>query len=203
MAKIIVIEDDADLRQLLVEELADAGHRVLEAGNGAEGLAAIKSSNPDVIISDIGMPVMDGYAVCEQLRGMGEPWSQLPIVFLTSVKSHALELLGMELGAYVSKPVGTDSLLEAIHRFVPAAEPGLAEHLREPLDDCPRVVVDARRHLPDVHAAALVEQHDVGEGAADIDPDAERAHPRAPVIGRDRRDGGGATRSPARTPSRS
>ena len=60
MATVIVIEDDADLRELLVEELEEAGHHMLEAGNGAEGLAAIKAGDPDVIIADIGMPEMDG-----------------------------------------------------------------------------------------------------------------------------------------------
>lgn len=61
-------DDDTDLRELLVEELEDAGHQVLEAGNGVEGLAAIKAGDLDVIISDIGMPEMDGYQLRQCLE---------------------------------------------------------------------------------------------------------------------------------------
>ena len=57
---------------------------------------------------------MDGYGFCDELKGFGEPLSNLPIIFLTSIESHALELLGSSLGAYLHKPVKVDELLQVV-----------------------------------------------------------------------------------------
>ena len=115
MATIIVIEDDADLRQLLVEELEDAGHEVLEAGNGAEGLAVIKAGAPDVIISDIGMPVMDGYALREKLQGCAR-FRSTPFFFVSALAFQQAIDKGMSIGAeaFLTKPVDYDVLLDRI-----------------------------------------------------------------------------------------
>ena len=62
------------------------------------------------------MPDLDGYAFCQTLEGMGAPSNQLPVVFVTSVDSHALDLLGNQMGAYVRKPVVKEKLLQAIQQ---------------------------------------------------------------------------------------
>jgi DNA-binding response OmpR family regulator len=82
---------------------------------------------PQLLVLDIQMPDLDGYAVCEELKRWGEPWSVLPIVFLTSLQSHALSLLGNEMGAYLRKPVCPTELLHAVRRFAGPGEPPVAE----------------------------------------------------------------------------
>ena len=66
------------------------------------------------MVLDVVMPELDGYGVCEKLSQLGEQYSHLPIVFLTSVDSHAMELLGREYGAYLHKPVNEAELLSTV-----------------------------------------------------------------------------------------
>ena len=115
MAKIIVVEDDVDLRGLLVEELEDAGHVIFEAGDGVEGLATIKAENPDVIISDIGMPRMDGYQLRERLRRCPR-FSNTPFFFVSALAFQEAIEEGLSIGAdeFLSKPVDFDVLLARI-----------------------------------------------------------------------------------------
>jgi DNA-binding response OmpR family regulator len=68
------------------------------------------------------MPFLDGYGVCQELKRLGEPWSQVPIIFLTALESHALELLGHELGAYLQKPVCREKLLQTVADVLPRIE---------------------------------------------------------------------------------
>ncbi len=115
MAKIIVVEDDVDLRGLLVEELEDAGHVIFEAGDGVEGLATIKAENPDVIISDIGMPRMDGYQLKQRLQTCPR-FSDTPFLFLSALAFQQAIDKGLSIGAdhYLTKPVDFDALLSRI-----------------------------------------------------------------------------------------
>ncbi|MEZ5934819.1 MAG: response regulator [Alphaproteobacteria bacterium] len=115
MATIIVIEDDPDLLQLLVEELEDAGHRVLAAGNGVEGLAAIKAGNPDVIISDVCMPVMDGYQLRQRLESCPR-FRSTPFFFVSALAFQQAIDKGFSIGAdaFLTKPVDYDVLLSRI-----------------------------------------------------------------------------------------
>ena len=119
MATIIVIEDDADLRQLLLEELEDAGHRVLGASNGVEGLAAIKAVSPDVIISDIGMPEMDGYELRQLLESCPR-FRSTPFFFVSALAFQEALDKGMSIGAdaFLTKPVDYDVLLSRIEAAV-------------------------------------------------------------------------------------
>ncbi|MEZ5934854.1 MAG: response regulator [Alphaproteobacteria bacterium] len=115
MATIIVIEDDADLRQILVDELEDAGHQVLDARNGVEGLEAIKASEPDVIVSDIGMPEMDGYQLRKRLQTCPR-FSATPFFFVSALAFQQAIDKGMRIGAdaFLTKPVDFDVLLDRI-----------------------------------------------------------------------------------------
>ncbi|MEM9627789.1 MAG: response regulator transcription factor [Pseudomonadota bacterium] len=115
MAKIVVIEDEPELRELIVDELEDAGHHAVEASDGVEGLAAIKAENPDMIISDIGMPRMDGYELRRRLQGCAR-FSDTPFMFLSAYPPQNALAEGIDVGAvnYFTKPVDFGSLLARI-----------------------------------------------------------------------------------------
>lgn len=114
--KILVADDSKTVRTIVSTILSDAGYEVILASDGAKALELAHSNRPSLAILDIVMPEMDGYAVCEKLQDMGSPWSEMPIVFLTSVKSQALKVLGSEYGAYMNKPVDSAQLLNTIEQ---------------------------------------------------------------------------------------
>eukprot|EP00913_Durusdinium_trenchii_P008782 g8248.t1 len=96
-----------------------AGFEVLSACDGREAVEMICAEHPFLAVLDINMPALDGYGVCQELKRKGEPFDRLPVIFLTTLRSRALEILGGELGAYLQKPVDPDELLEAINTFIP------------------------------------------------------------------------------------
>jgi flagellar protein FlaH len=118
MSKILVVEDVADIRALLVETLVDAGHEVLEAGDGAEGLTSARRHRPDAILLDVMMPVMDGFDALRELA-KDPATKDIPVVMLTAVSAEDGEKLGMDLGAahYLNKPL-EHGVLEAAIRVV-------------------------------------------------------------------------------------
>jgi two-component system sensor histidine kinase/response regulator len=120
LARIVLIDDEPDLRRVLGEILTSAGHDVVLAANGVEGLAAIRGERPDAVVCDINMPGMDGFGVLQAIRADPETAS-LPFVFLTS---EAAVRAGMLSGAddYLTKPVSTDDLLAAIRTRIERGE---------------------------------------------------------------------------------
>src|SRR5262245_20372264 len=83
MANILVVDDDPVARELVTAVLRFGGHRLQQAQDGAEGLAAAKRSNPDLIISDLLMPTMDGFEFIRRLRN--EPaFTRTPVIFYTA-----------------------------------------------------------------------------------------------------------------------
>lgn len=119
MQHIVIADDSRTVRSQLRRALTDAGFTVSEAGNGVEAIQRICSDQPFLTIVDINMPELDGYGVCQKLRELGTPWDKLPIIFLTSVQSHALEVLGNEMGAYLQKPVDPEAVVETVRSFLP------------------------------------------------------------------------------------
>lgn len=102
---ILVVEDENDIRSFVKTYLESDGFRVLEAANGKEGLQALKGETPDLIVSDIMMPEMDGYEFFRELRSRPE-WKKIPVIILT-VKDEFNDikyayLMGVE--EYVTKP---------------------------------------------------------------------------------------------------
>jgi len=118
-AKILVVDDSRTVRTVVSRTLVAAGYEVVTACDGRESLNVAQREQPQLAILDIRMPYLDGYGVCQELQKLGEPYSRIPIVFLTTLESHALELLGDELGAYLQKPVRPQQLLDTVARFVP------------------------------------------------------------------------------------
>src|SRR4051812_8960108 len=96
MAQILLIDDDSALLEVLALSFEDAGHAVSRANDGTDGLDRIRRNKPDLIVSDVNMPGIDGFALCKKLRSDG---NATPFILLTSRDSEINEALGLELGA--------------------------------------------------------------------------------------------------------
>jgi|SRR5687768_9319818 DNA-binding response OmpR family regulator len=120
MAKILVIEDEAELRANVARFLKAEGYEVLVAENGAAGVETAVSQFPDLIICDIAMPEMDGFGVLFTLRE-NVTTAHIPFIFLTASTRTYDRKWGVELGAndYITKPFKLDELLAAIKQRVP------------------------------------------------------------------------------------
>ena len=115
MKRILVIEDNTDVRENIVEMLELEGHKVTGAENGKIGLEKVKDFKPDLIVCDIMMPVMDGYTVLQELE-KDHGTSCIPFIFLSAKADRTDMRLGMNLGAddYLTKPFQKKELLDAI-----------------------------------------------------------------------------------------
>ena len=124
--KILIVDDDPDILDALTVILEAKDYQVITARDGVEGLANLKAEKPDLLILDLLMPKMDGFAVCKELQ---DPrWSKfrdIPILILTSVREEAsrrrYELeTGLELDVddYVEKPIAPDVLLERVGKLI-------------------------------------------------------------------------------------
>jgi DNA-binding response OmpR family regulator len=101
MAKILLIDDDPALLDVLALAFEDAGHEVLTAPDGLRGLRGAEEQCPALIVSDVNMPGLDGFSLCRRLRERGD---QTPLILLTSRESEIDEALGLELGPSPSPP---------------------------------------------------------------------------------------------------
>jgi DNA-binding response OmpR family regulator len=114
--KILCIEDDRETAALIAEELVDRGYDVSVAHDGREGLAVILKIMPDLVLSDISMPVMSGFELLDRLVALAPRFSRMPFVFLTALTDRDNELKGRQLGAddYVTKPIDFEVLASII-----------------------------------------------------------------------------------------
>ena len=124
--KILVVDDDPDILDAVAMILESQGYEVVTARDGIEGLATLKAEKPDLMILDLLMPKMDGFAVCKELKD--PKWSEqkdIPILILTSVREDAsrrrYELeTGLELDVddYLEKPMSPDVLLKRVSTLI-------------------------------------------------------------------------------------
>lgn len=117
MSRIVLIEDDEGIAELLSFNLEVAGHRVLGARDGISGLRLARTSAPDVVLLDLMLPGIDGIEVCRRLRRS----STTPVILLTAHEGSALDaVMDPELGVdgYVAKPFSIDDLLSRIASVV-------------------------------------------------------------------------------------
>jgi DNA-binding NtrC family response regulator len=117
VATILVVEDDDAMRDLLVEELRDAGHRVLSAPGGRLGLDVARAEPPDVVVTDLRMPDLDGFDLIRDLSALPE---SPHIVMITAFGSIETAIKAVKLGAYdyITKPFEIDELLLLIDKAV-------------------------------------------------------------------------------------
>jgi DNA-binding response OmpR family regulator len=120
MKKILVIEDEAELRANVARFLKAEGYEVVVAGNGAAGVEAALAQMPNLIVCDITMPEMDGFGVLFTLRA-NVTTSSIPFIFLTASARTYDRDFGVELGAndYITKPFKLEQLLAAIRKRLP------------------------------------------------------------------------------------
>ena len=115
MARILVVEDDSTVRDLAVLYLQAGGHDVSAAADGAAGLAQAREELPDLIVSDVRMPQLDGFAMLTALRA-ADRTAHIPLIFLSALEDRQSLRLGMDLGAddFLAKPVRRDELLRSV-----------------------------------------------------------------------------------------
>lgn len=116
MNKILVVEDEDILREVIIDYLFEDGYQVLEAADGEKALELFQSNSVDLVILDIVLPKVDGWSVCRRIRKN----SSIPIVMLTARSDEDDSLLGYELGAddYLIKPYSPRVLMAKVKRFL-------------------------------------------------------------------------------------
>jgi len=116
MIKIVCVEDEATIRDDLVEELSDQGHQVIAVGDGQAGLEAIWEHHPDMVICDFLMPRMSGGDLFQKLKDDFPGFENLPFVFLSAHadERHVQDGVKMGADAYLTKPVNFDLLIETV-----------------------------------------------------------------------------------------
>lgn len=129
MKKILIVEDELDIQELLGAYLRDAGYQTAAAGDGVEALALFGSQPFDLVLLDVMLPKIDGFGVCELIRRQ----SQVPILMLTALDSEEQQLkgFGLNIDDYVTKPFSIPVLLEKIRVI-------LRRRAGEPQESCLR-----------------------------------------------------------------
>jgi DNA-binding response OmpR family regulator len=119
MARILIAEDERDIRDLIEFTLKYAGHEVIKTSNGAEAVEMAPEVMPDLIILDVRMPRMTGYEACRQLKTM-EKVADIPVVFLSAKGQQSEMDVGMDAGAYdyILKPFAPDQLTRRISEIL-------------------------------------------------------------------------------------
>jgi DNA-binding response OmpR family regulator len=118
MAKILVVEDDKDIRQLLHMQLTAAGYDTAFATDGASALGVARRERPDVIVLDLGLPAGDGFVVMERLRSIAD-LEMVPVVVITAREQTEGEK-AVQLGArsFLSKPFRGDEVVAEVRRVL-------------------------------------------------------------------------------------
>ena len=115
MARILLVEDNETIREMLLERLEYRGHDVLSASDGIEGVAVAQSERPDVILMDMSLPALDGWQATQQIKTTAQTHS-IPIIALTAhaIAGDRQKCLEVGCDAYVAKPIDFPQLLEKI-----------------------------------------------------------------------------------------
>jgi len=116
---ILYVEDNKDNRTLVRRVLVSEGYDMVEAANAAQALEVLKSENPNMILMDINMPDMDGYALTSKIRNLPE-FCNIPIIAITANVMRGDRERSFEAGCdgYIQKPIDIDNLTEQIERFL-------------------------------------------------------------------------------------
>src|SRR5437899_6618483 len=120
-ARILVIEDELPMRTALEDCLKDEGFRVISASDGERGLERALKEKPDLVLLDIMMPRLDGFALCSELRRLGHA---VPVLMLTAKGQVRDRVSGLDAGAddYLVKPFSTDELLARVRALLRRAQ---------------------------------------------------------------------------------
>jgi len=123
-SRVLIVEDEADIRDLLAFHLEREGYQVSKSRSGADALRQVKASPPDLILLDIMLPELDGLEVCRRLRRESAT-AALPIVMLTAKGDEVDRVLGLELGAddYIVKPFSPKEVVARVRAVLRRARP--------------------------------------------------------------------------------
>ena len=113
--RLLVVDDDPTIREMLVMMLSSEGFEVVTASHGAEALKLLDAYHPHVILLDMKMPVMDGWEFMERYRR--RPGVRVPIVVLTAAQDDKRRAADVGADAYIAKPFGIDDLVDTLERF--------------------------------------------------------------------------------------
>jgi two-component system alkaline phosphatase synthesis response regulator PhoP len=148
MSRVLVVEDDKDIAELIAHYLQKAGHTVETAASGTAGLKRAKETAPDLIVLDLMLPGMDGLLVCQALRADPET-ALIPIIMLTARAEEVERIAGLELGAddYVTKPFSPRELTARVAALLRRIQ-------RKPPSGALRygpLTIDPERHIVEVN----------------------------------------------------
>ncbi len=143
-ARILIVEDDLSLAEVLSYNLRNEGYEVVIAHDGQDGLTRAQLSPPDLVILDVMLPVIDGMDVCRRLRADSATRDVL-ILMLTAKAEELDELVGLSLGAddFVTKPFSVKVLLERIKALLRRRQPEAADGA---VINCQGIIIDRSRH---------------------------------------------------------
>jgi len=124
MKRVLIIEDDRDIVELVRYNLANEGFQVSAARDGSTGLSQVKKSPPDVLLLDLMLPKLPGLEICKEIR-RDPSLNRLPILMLTARGDEADRVVGLEIGAddYVTKPFSPRELVARVKALLRRAEP--------------------------------------------------------------------------------
>jgi len=123
-SRVLIVEDEPDIRDLVVHHLKREGYQVSAAASGEEALRQVQAAPPDLVLLDLMMPAMDGLEVCRRLR-QDPATAMLPIVMLTAKGDEVDRVLGLEIGAddYIVKPFSPKELLARVRALLRRSRP--------------------------------------------------------------------------------
>ena len=146
MARVLVVDDDLTVREVVVSYLRAAGHDVTEASDGEAALAAVTEHDPQLVVLDLMLPGVDGLEVCRRLRET----SEVPVIMLTALGEEQDRVVGFEIGAddYVTKPFSPRELVLRVDSVLRRAV--------EPAPDVPAVLEDGDLTVDHVRRTATL-----------------------------------------------
>jgi DNA-binding response OmpR family regulator len=151
-AEVLVVEDEPDIRDLVVHHLTREGYRCRAAATGPEALQQMRAAVPQLVVLDLMLPGMDGLEVCRRLRG--DPvTAAVPIIMLTAKADEVDRVVGLEIGAddYMVKPFSPKELLARVRAVLRRVRPG--DEARPLVAG--RLALDVRRHQATIDGAPL------------------------------------------------
>jgi len=142
--RILIVDDEADIRELVRLNLAREGYEVFDCETGEQALIQSRAKNPDLIVLDLMLPGMDGLEVCRRLKASPET-AQIPVVILTAKGEESDVVTGLEVGAddYVTKPFSGKVLVARVRRLLRRAAPPAGEQEVIKVHD---LTIDPARH---------------------------------------------------------
>src|SRR5213596_632603 len=151
-AEVLVVEDEPDIRNLIVLHLSREGFRCRTAKSGPEALREARAATPDLVILDLMLPDLDGLEVCRRLRSDANT-ATIPIIMLTAKADEVDRVVGLEMGAddYVVKPFSPKELIARIRAVLRRARPAAEARVLR----AGAVTIDSMRHQVDVAVTAV------------------------------------------------